>query len=187
MKEKTIMKANNASEKKGILLISEDEIEYRDILVEILRPVADEIRVAGNGQEALQIVLRGEIDAVLTDIKMPIMSGLQFLAEVRGRFIQTPVIVLTGQGDFENIQEALRLDATDFVEKPAEDFYLISAVKKALAFGLALRSAEFEIDRIYEDSLLPVDKIAKLKKIKRITSAMKLGFSSYIPKKVSNE
>lgn len=177
------MTTNKESRKLGILLISEDEVEFRDILAEILQPLADQIKVASNGAEALQIVLGGDVDAVLTDIKMPIMNGLQFLAEVRGRFLQTPVIVLTGQGDFDSIQEALRLDATDFVEKPADEKYLRSAVRLALDYGLALRQAEIEIEQIYQGSKLPADEIAKLKKIKRITTGMKLGFSSYIAKK----
>lgn len=173
----------NEFKKKGSLLIVEDEIDLRDILVEILEPIADQIEVAGNGQEALQKVLTGNFDAVLTDIKMPVLSGLQFLAEIRSRFIQTPVIVLTGQGDFANVQEALRLDATDFAEKPADKDYLISAVSKALEFGLALREVESELDSIFAESKLPADQIAKLKKIKRITLGMRLGFSTYISKK----
>ena len=179
------MTNENEFKKKGTLLIAEDEIELRDVLVELLQPIADEIQVAGNGQEALQMVLTGQIDAVLTDIKMPVLTGLQFLAEIRSRFIQTPVIVLTGQGDFANVQEALRLDATDFAEKPAEKGYLTSAVSKALVYGLALREIESDIEAIYAESKLPADQIAKLKKIKRITLGMKLGFSTYITKKVS--
>ena len=164
----------------GTLLIAEDEVDIRDLLVELLAPVAAEILVARDGKEALQLVRSLRIDAVLSDIKMPIMTGLQFLAEVRGSFDQTPVIILTGQGDSATIQEALRLDATDFVEKPCDNKILIESVRKAIAYGSAMRDFEAELDQLYAQSALPADQIVRMKRTKRTVMGMKVGFSSYI-------
>ncbi len=171
--------------RKGNLLIAEDMIAFRDILVEWLEQDADQIFVANNGQEALDIVKGGQVDAVLTDITMPVMTGLQFLAEIRLQFIQTPVIVLTAYGDKNAMREALRLDATDMLEKPCEPEVLREAIKKALDYGLAMREMDQKIDQLYVDSSLPTDQIEQLKRIKRITHGMKLGFSTYTKKKVS--
>ncbi len=167
---------------KGTLLIAEDEIDFRNILVELTKPFADEVLTATNGKEALQLVKSGKVDAVLTDIKMPLMTGLQFLAETRSLLLQTPVIVLTGFGDVAAYQEAIRLDATDLLEKPCDHSLIETAVKKALAYGMALRNMEIEIDQLYADSNLPADSVAKIKKIRRLTQGMKLGFSSYTKK-----
>ncbi len=170
---------------KGKLLIIEDEIHFRDILVEWLTPHSDQIFVASNGKEAIEMMKGGEIDAVLTDITMPVMTGLQFLAEIRLQCIQTPVIVLTAYGDQVTVLEALRLDATDLIEKPCDPVLLIEGVKKALAYGLALREMDLKIDQLFLNSSLPTDEIAQLKKIKRITQGMKLGFSNYVKKNAS--
>lgn len=167
---------------QGTLLIVDDEVDIREILTEILSPYASQILTAGNGKEALQLVKSGKVDAVITDINMPEMTGLQFLAEARALFLQTPVVILTGYGDKAAVLEALRLDATDFLEKPFPNDLTIEAAKKALSYGLALRKVEEEIEEAFKNSSLPADKLAKLKKSKRITLGMKLGFSSYIKK-----
>ena len=176
------MSSDSKTENLGTLLIAEDEIDFRELLASLLRPHCSQLLLAGNGREALNLFRSGQIDAVLTDVKMPLMTGLQFLAELRGSFIQTPVIVLTGQGDFATIQEALRLDASDFVEKPCENDHLVESVKKALAYGLALRKMDEELDLLYAQSGLPADQIVRLKRLKRVALGMRIGFSSYVKK-----
>jgi CheY-like chemotaxis protein len=65
------------------LLIVDDEPDLVEVLQTVLGGVATEIRTASNGREALQIVREGGIDAIISDVNMPLMNGLQFLAEVR--------------------------------------------------------------------------------------------------------
>lgn len=165
--------------KKGTLLILEDEIELRTNYVDYLEPYCDEILVASDGKTGLELVKRGNIDAVITDISMPVMDGLQFLAELRIACIQTPVIVVTAFADLKSAQEALRLDATDLLEKPCKFETLKEITLKALEFGLALREMEVEIDKMFESVKESPDKIARLKKIQRVTRGMKLGFTTY--------
>ena len=176
------MSTDSKTPNRGTLLIAEDETDFREILADLFRPLATEVLLASNGKEALQLVRSRQVDAVLTDVKMPEMTGLQFLANIRAEFFQTPVIVLTGQGDFATIQEALRLDATDFVEKPCENATLKESVKKALAYGCALRQMEDELDVMYAQSGLPPDEVVRMKRIRRVTLGMKIGFSSYTKK-----
>ncbi len=173
---------NNPQQRFGKLLIVDDEPEILQTLVEILQPLCSEIKTASNGSEALEIFKSNEVDAVLTDIKMPKMTGLQFLAEIRSQFYHTPVVILTGHGDKENMLEALRLDATDLLEKPFSIEIVKETMSKALQLGRALREREIEIDKFLDDSNLPADQLARVKKMKKITSAMKLGFSIYTSK-----
>ena len=174
--------AEQKSKAQGTLLVVDDEIGFRDILVDLLTPFAKEIRTADNGKIALDIVKTGEIDAVLSDITMPVMNGLVFLAEVRSLHMQIPIIMLTGYGDAASIREALRLDATDFLEKPCDHAMLETAIQKALEYGLALRKLDADLEAFFRDSSLPPEKIEHIKKVRRITEGMKLGFSTYTKK-----
>jgi len=167
------------AQKKGILLIVEDEPVLRQVLLEILSPLADEIRTAEDGQVGLAAVKSGEVDAIIADISMPVMNGLQFLAEVRSLALQTPFVILTAYGDKENIVEALRLNAVDFIEKPCKPEEVRNVIAKALNYGLALRELEEQINELYKNSTLPPEKIAHIKKIKKLTSGIKLGMDMY--------
>ncbi len=177
------MKSTNSPPKQfGKLLIIDDEPDLLENLAEILEPLCSEIRTAANGIEALVIVKSDEIDAILTDIKMPKMTGLQFLAEIRSQFYHTPVVILTGHSDKENMLEALRLNATDLLEKPFSVEGVVETMSKALELGRGIREMENEIDKLLNNSNLPADRLARVKKMKKITGAMKLGFSTYASK-----
>lgn len=167
---------------KGTLLVVDDDQDLREVLVDMLTPLVEKVVTAENGKKALAIVNQGGVDAVITDIKMPVMTGLQFLAEVRAVFNQIPVIVLTAFGDKANSIEALRLNATDFLEKPFSTQELEIVVQKALAYGVALREMEAQVDELFAHTTLPADEVQRMKKVKRIVLGMKLGFSTYTKK-----
>jgi YesN/AraC family two-component response regulator len=168
--------------RKGTLLIVDDEPHLRELLAEMLAPHADEIVMAENGKEALAIVMSGAVDAVLTDINMPVMTGLNLLAELRRQFMQIPVVILTGYGDKNSILEALRLNATDFLEKPFGETAVISAIEKALFNGVLLKEMEAIVDQEYENSTLTAEELVKHKRQKKITLGLKLGISSSLKK-----
>lgn len=183
LKGKAKMKSTNNRQKQfGKLLIVDDEPDILENLTEILEPFCLEVKTASNGLDALAIVKSNEVDAVLTDIKMPKMTGLQFLAEIRSQLYRTPVVILTGHGDKKTMLEALRLDATDLLEKPFSIESVVETMSKALELGRAIRETDLAIDKIFNDSELPADEIARVKKMKKIAAAMKLGFSTYTNK-----
>ena len=184
MKSESSLKSENQTA-GGTLLVVEDEPELLEIYLEILGPIAGTLESANNGKEALDKVRTGRIDAVITDMRMPLMTGLEFLAEVRKLGFHTPVVVVTGQGKPQDIQEALRLDATDYLEKPCDKTQLLSVARKALAYGIALREMDLELEALYATTQLPPETISKVKSIKRTTLAMKIQFSTYVKGKTS--
>lgn len=100
------------------ILIVDDEVNERHGLAELLDAWGYEVDAAGDGVEALERLGRTRPQALLTDIRMPRMDGLQLLERVRERYGMLPVLVLTGQGSKEAVIECLRLRASDYIEKP---------------------------------------------------------------------
>jgi two-component system response regulator FixJ len=82
------------------------------------------------------------VGCVLTDLRMPGLGGLGLQAELLARGRHVPVIVMTGHGDVPTAVRALKNGAIDFLEKPFADEQLLTAVRRALAAGRALRASE---------------------------------------------
>ena len=105
------------------ILVVDDSAAIRKILQRVLRQTGMSIGViheAGDGQDALEILKVQKIDLILSDINMPKMDGLQFLAAVKsspGRR-HIPVIMITTEGGETKVAEAVRLGASGYVRKP---------------------------------------------------------------------
>ena len=137
------------------LLIVDDEAELREILEEQLGDLsivvagvtyAVEIRAAIDGCDALKKFHETKFDAVLTDINMPKMTGLELLAALRGEGSDVPSIILTGFGDKSKAAEALRLGCFAFMDKPWKGANLRKTVLGALERGLSLRPLNSKVD-----------------------------------------
>jgi two-component system response regulator YesN len=103
------------------LLIVEDEAPTRDMLVSMIDWETLGIRICGqaeNGLDALELLKETPADLVLTDIRMPLMDGLQLVEEIRRREYPAACILLSGYSDFDYAQRAMRLGVSDFLVKP---------------------------------------------------------------------
>lgn len=118
------------------LIVADDEPDIREILEELLKPLNIQILSAADGAEALEILKNREVHAILSDISMPKMTGLELLARVVVDHSEVPVVMLTAYGDKGNIKEALRLGALDFLEKPFNEEDVLEVVNRALDIGV---------------------------------------------------
>lgn len=132
----------STSEEKSRLLIVEDDSDIRELLKHFLKEFVDEIIEAGNGAAALEHVKTQEFDTILSDIEMPQMNGLKFLAYVRSLGQMTPFVVLTAHGDHSRALEALSLGAFDFISKESKKKVMIESVCAALKFGREMKSSK---------------------------------------------
>ncbi len=93
------------------------------------------------------------VGCIVTDVRMPGMSGIDLLAELAGRGSNLPVVVITAHGDVRMAVEAMRLGAIDFVEKPFEEKALLEVVERALVESerrLETLSADAEVRKRFE-------------------------------------
>ena len=114
------------------LLVADDEKNIREGLAAGLKLDGHEVETASDGNEAFNRFLKGDIDLVITDLRMPGLSGDGLLKKIQADSPGTPVIFLTGHGTVETAVEAMRLGAWDFLTKPVNLDQLSYLVKQAL-------------------------------------------------------
>lgn len=115
------------------ILIIDDERNIREGLGAALELDGYDVRLAENGEQGLEFIQKGDIDLVITDLRMPGISGEQVIAKVKGESPGVPVIVLTGHGSIDSAVDAMRNGAYDFLTKPLNIDRLSLIVKRALA------------------------------------------------------
>lgn len=115
------------------ILVIDDEKNIREGLSAALELEGYSVRLAADGREGLAQIEKGDIDLVITDLRMPGISGEEVLSRVRGESPGIPVIVLTGHGSIDTAVDAMRNGAYDFLTKPLSLDRLTLIVKRALA------------------------------------------------------
>lgn len=163
----------------GRLLIVDDEPGIIDILTKILSSRVGEIAFASDGLAALEMIKTGTFDAVLSDIHMPKMDGLELLARIRAAQMEIPFVFLTGFGDREKTREALRLGATDFLDKPFDPETVINVIGKAIELGQTMKAVEAELESLYTSNDIPADKRIQLRKMKQAVIMMRYTVEIY--------
>jgi signal transduction histidine kinase/FixJ family two-component response regulator len=113
------------------LLLVDDEEGIRTVLGIALADLGYLVRTAADGRQGLRIFHELRPPIVITDIKMPVMDGIELLQRIKHESPDTEVIVLTGHGDMDLAIRCLKLEATDFVTKPINDDALEIALKRA--------------------------------------------------------
>ncbi len=115
---------------KGTILIVDDEVGPRESLRMILKPIY-EVFTAGDGNEAIRCIQDKTIDLVTLDLKMPGLSGIDVLKEIKKFQPDIEIVVITGYGTLNNAQEAIRFGAGDFISKPFNVADIIAIVSKS--------------------------------------------------------
>lgn len=115
------------------ILVVDDEAGARELFQSILTDEGYEVALAVNGEEALALFKNGAFDLVVTDIKMPVMDGLQLLQEIRNTGSKIDVIMVTAYGEVESYLKAMSLGAAEYINKPVRIKELKRIVHKVLA------------------------------------------------------
>lgn len=158
---------------KRSVLIVDDDSEFRQIVKEIAEDLGVKVVEAANGHEGLEVAKQNLVDAIVSDINMPVMDGLRFLSEVRALDLQTPFVILTGYGDKQAAITALRYGAFGFLEKPFEPEDLENYIREAVEYGAQLKLVEQELNEAYKKAVLSPEKIEEFRKAKRAVLLLK--------------
>ncbi len=119
------------------ILVVDDEPNYQIVLSELLKDEGYEVFTADSGLAGLPIVYGTDLDLVLSDMKMPGMDGIQFLAKIKEFNKELPVILITAYAEVEKAVEAMRLGAFTYLAKPFSNQQLIASTSKAIEhYGL---------------------------------------------------
>lgn len=114
------------------LLIVDDELGMRQFLTHLFQREGHEVRVAGNGKEALDLLKSQPADLIISDVRMPDIGGIELLRAVRQFSPSVEVIMMTAFANVDSAREAFLLGAYDFVQKPFDNDLLKEVVARAL-------------------------------------------------------
>ena len=117
------------------ILVADDDNSLRRVLEFQLRESGYDVLTASDGLAALEIFTAQEIDCLITDLRMPKLSGLELLRRARAINRDVPVVVITAFGEVETAVEAMRAGAFDYITKPFNREQILLTVEKAVSFG----------------------------------------------------
>jgi two-component system response regulator FixJ len=116
----------------AIVHVIDDDEALRDSLAFLLRTADLEVMSHASAAAFLDALPLTGLTCIITDVRMPGLSGIDLLRRVRELGVEVPVIVITGHGDVPLAVEAMRFGAVDFLEKPFDDEILLQSVRAAL-------------------------------------------------------
>lgn len=102
------------------VLFVDDEIDFLDTLMKRMKKRGVDVRGVGGGEEALKLLAENPPDVVVLDVKMPGMDGIQTLKEIKQRYPQVEVIMLTGHASVDAAITGMELGAFDYLMKPMD-------------------------------------------------------------------
>lgn len=160
------------------LLIIDDERGIRNTLREILADEGHEVEVAENGKQGLEMAQAKAYDLIFSDIKMPEMDGMEFLAKLvesrkskveSGEDIsECPVVMITGHGDVETAVQALKLGAYDFLLKPLDLNRILITTKNALENKSLKQETKQLRKRVAAKGMQMIGESAAIKRVREI-------------------
>lgn len=115
------------------ILIVDDELDMLELLeLIILDKTPYRVSTTNNPLEALQMLANQAFDLLITDLRMPALGGLEVIREVREKYPDLPVIVITAYGSSESAEEAIRAGAYDYITKPFRKEHILISIDRAM-------------------------------------------------------
>ena len=129
----------------SLVHVIDDDEAVRESLVFLLNTARLQVRTYDSATAFLSSLPSAESGCIVTDVRMPGISGVDLLHRLKELKVGMPVIVITGHGDIQLAVEAMKIGAADFIEKPFDDERLLAAVRSAL--GSWEKDSQHETER----------------------------------------
>ena len=150
------------------ILVADDEVNIRRGLSMGLTDEGYNVFEASNGLEALKIIANNDVDLVITDLKMPEMTGEELLKHIVANYKNIPVIILTGHGTIETAVQMMHDGAYDFMTKPLNLDHLFLIIKRALSNRQLLlehKELQAQVEKMKASSNMIIGKSPKMHQI----------------------
>jgi DNA-binding NtrC family response regulator len=126
------------------VLLVDDEEDFLEIMTERMEARDMKVTTCTSAEEAVEIIKSETFDAIILDFMMPGMDGFQALKQIKSKRPESQIILLTGHATVEKSVEAMKMGATDFLEKPADIEALEKKIKEASARRMLIVEKETE-------------------------------------------
>jgi two-component system, LuxR family, response regulator FixJ len=133
-----------------MVYVIDDDDAVRHSLEFLLKTAGIEARGFESAKAFLEILPRIKSGCIITDVRMPEITGIDLLRRVKESGVDIPVIVITGHGDISLAVEAMKIGAVDFLEKPFDDDLLVASVRSALNKDASTARQKAEIADIHD-------------------------------------
>lgn len=141
-----------AQSSPGKILIVDDEPDMLEMLDMIITDKTNHrVVTTNNPLEVGELLAKDNFNLVITDLKMPVMDGMDVIAAVKSRDPDIPVVVITAFGTIESAEEAVRRGAYDFITKPFRKEQILVTIERALDWQRLVRENR-ELKRARENS-----------------------------------
>ena len=135
---------------EAIIYVIDDDEAVRQSLEFLLKAAGIPVRGFESAQAFLDVLPTVEHGCIVTDVRMPEITGIDLLKKVKQVRPELPVIVITGHGDISLAVDAMKIGAVDFLEKSFDDDHLLAAVKSALDREADLARRKAEVGEVQE-------------------------------------
>ncbi|MCB0322892.1 MAG: sigma-54-dependent Fis family transcriptional regulator [Bdellovibrionales bacterium] len=166
-------------QERAQILVVDDEQQMQTAMEAVLARMGHAVLKAENGKQALEILERAKPDLVISDMRMPVMTGSELLAKIREGQPQLPVVMITAYGTIEQAVEAMRNGAFDFITKPFSAEELERVVTRAIN-PVKRATATREIKEAKRDSLAIVTSDAAFKRVLEIAVSVAQSSASVL-------
>ena len=119
----------------GRVLVVDDHARARESMADVLRFAGHQVQCCTCAAEALQLLKTARFDCIITDLKMPGMTGIEFIIQLRQRQCTTQIVMVTAHATVATAVDAMRHGAFDYIEKPFEADELERLVSQAMRHG----------------------------------------------------
>lgn len=169
----------------SVVFIVDDDPEVRTSLQQLLDAIGLPVRTFNTAQSFLDAIDPDQPGCVITDIRMPGMTGIELQKALRERDILLPVIVITAYGDVSFAVEAFHSGAIDFLQKPYRPQHMISRIREALArdqsrraLAAGLRKTHDQLETLTRRETEVMERLVEGKTTKEIARDLKIGLST---------
>lgn len=162
------------------ILLVDDETHILATLSETLVASGFEVHTCKSGQEALAFLPAHRPRVMVTDLRMPDLSGLDLLKQVREQHPDLPVVILTGFGDMKSAVDALRLGAFDYLQKPIDAERLVQTLKNGLERHRLIQENRDLIARLTEANRFKIEFLHSMSHEIRTPLGHIMGFSELL-------